>query len=380
MRKVLRIFAALVLTLSFGWASALSRTACFGSNLKLYDSLSYFGGEPGYVADQYLRGGTVDIIFAAEFTYQGGETDNAPTQASVETLCDAAASGGADIVVIDIEYWPTTTQAERLATKSKFEQTLGWCKPRLNANQLLTVYGYNPKRDYARAISTPNSCCNDTETCTNSCTGAEAYAEWQAENDDLNFSASMDALAPSLYIFFHATDPSAVWTNMQTYLTENINEALRMGGGKPVAPFIWSAFHPATNFVGDISDISTANPAVVTTSDTSDIATGMTVYLNSITGSDEVEGVPLTVTRIDENSFSLDGVNGSAITAYTSGGKYQAQIPREQWGGILDAIDAVTDKAILWGNPSPDYGCNSVCTWKEDAPWWLETKQFVQCQ
>jgi len=69
-----------------------------------------------------------------------------------------------------------------------------------------------------------------------------------------------------------------------------------------------------------ITGITQADPAVVTVADTSSLSTGMTVGIKDVVGMTEVNDRAFTITVIDGTTFSLDDVDSSGYTAYTSGG------------------------------------------------------------
>lgn len=76
---------------------------------------------------------------------------------------------------------------------------------------------------------------------------------------------------------------------------------------------------PEEGYWADIQSITLANPAVVTAPQNG-LSTGQQVYLSGVNGMEEINGGPYTITVIDDNSFSLDDIDSSAFTAYTSGG------------------------------------------------------------
>jgi len=342
---------------------------CFGGPMLMYHEQGWPGAanEPADFDRHVSR--EVDVIYASDLTFPSGDTE-LPSQASVQSAVDTSASGGYEYVAFDIETYPHTTQANRTATKSKFETILGWAKAR-QPTLKFGVYAENPLRDYYRAIQTANTCCNNTDTCNVVCTGAAAKAEWQSYNDDINFSGSADFIAPSLYLI--AGYEASPYTNTLDYIDQNLTEARRMCSDCEIIPFIWPLYHDSSNMAGQISNISTDNPAKVTTSDTHSIQTGDQVYLISITGSDEIENDLLTVTRVDANNFTLDGIDGSAITAYTSGGLYYAANPFGLFKAILQEVDDHTNKMILWGS-------NFYGSWASYANWWRAVQKYQSCR
>lgn len=68
-----------------------------------------------------------------------------------------------------------------------------------------------------------------------------------------------------------------------------------------------------------VTNITQANPGVVTTAAAHPYSTGATVPINSVVGMTQVNDLDFTVTKINDTSFSI-GVNTTAYTAYSSGG------------------------------------------------------------
>lgn len=307
-------FIALVV----GWFLTSPAFGCYYASPRLYDEL-LFSSIPATVTDLMADGN--NTIYEGAFTFPGGDHTQLPTQGSVETLCAAASATGDPYITIDIESWPNSTTAERAATKSKWQTVLGWCRTQVSASQEIGAYGEAPIGDYFRVIRTVNSCLD-----VGTCTGDEAYAEWQEHNDEINFLASADAVYPSVYLFYYEAPP---YTNTLAYATGKLAESERLCPTCTVVPFIWPFFHTSGDMAGNISAISTANPSVVTTDDSHNIKSGMTVYLSGGDVPASIKNVPLRVNAIDSTSFSLIGVNGSGFS-YTSGGSYQANIPNGQ--------------------------------------------------
>ena len=69
----------------------------------------------------------------------------------------------------------------------------------------------------------------------------------------------------------------------------------------------------------NIEDITQANPAVVTANN-HQFQDGQIINIYGVSGMVEINGSASQITVIDENTFSLDQIDSSAFTAYTSGG------------------------------------------------------------
>lgn len=78
-------------------------------------------------------------------------------------------------------------------------------------------------------------------------------------------------------------------------------------------------FLPNLNFVENIQDISQSNPCNVNAAN-SGLATGDIIYIYGVLGMIQVNGGPYTVTVVDDNNVTLDGIDASAFTAYTGSG------------------------------------------------------------
>lgn len=78
---------------------------------------------------------------------------------------------------------------------------------------------------------------------------------------------------------------------------------------------------PASLSMGSITGISQANPAVVQSSNHG-LSSGDPIYIADVLGMTEVNGLVFTITVIDANSFSLNGIDSSAYTLYASGGEW----------------------------------------------------------
>lgn len=74
--------------------------------------------------------------------------------------------------------------------------------------------------------------------------------------------------------------------------------------------------------VGFITGITAANPAVVQ-SDGHGLVTGNQLFIDGVQGTIEINNRNYTITVVNDNQFSLDGVDATAYTAYTAGGTWQ---------------------------------------------------------
>lgn len=76
---------------------------------------------------------------------------------------------------------------------------------------------------------------------------------------------------------------------------------------------------PPLGFIADIQNVLLNNPVQITAS-SNGLTTGDTVFIYNLNGAGNLTGGPYTVTTIDEDNFTLDGVDGTGFDAYISGG------------------------------------------------------------
>lgn len=74
---------------------------------------------------------------------------------------------------------------------------------------------------------------------------------------------------------------------------------------------------------GVITGATQANPCVIT-SPSHNLLTGSIITISNVGGMTQLNGNTYTVTVITPNSFSLNGVNSTGFTAYTSGGSWSS--------------------------------------------------------
>jgi hypothetical protein len=80
-------------------------------------------------------------------------------------------------------------------------------------------------------------------------------------------------------------------------------------------------FQQGAGLSGSITGVTQANPAEVT-SPNSGLQTGSIITIQNVAGMVELNGNTYTVTVVDANHFTLNGVDSTGFTAYTSGGNW----------------------------------------------------------
>lgn len=78
-------------------------------------------------------------------------------------------------------------------------------------------------------------------------------------------------------------------------------------------------FLPNLDYIGDVINITQANPAQVNIANHG-LSTGDEVFIYNVEGMDEINGGSYTVTVVSANFITLDGIDSSGFTAYTTGG------------------------------------------------------------
>lgn len=75
---------------------------------------------------------------------------------------------------------------------------------------------------------------------------------------------------------------------------------------------------PSREYIGEVENITQANPATVTSSNHG-LQTGDVIYLYNVKGMTQINNQPLTVTRVNSNLFQVND-NSTGYSAYTGGG------------------------------------------------------------
>lgn len=142
-----------------------------------------------------------------------------------------------------------------------------------------------------------------------------------------------------------------------------------VGGGDPyeVAYAIFSALFDISTLTGStlhVTNITQANPGVVTTDLVHGFSTGQVINIAGVLGMTAVNNVPLTITVITPHTFSI-GVNTTGYPAYISGGVVTPNV-RNQMVSINDYPDSylipfvepiqqVVTMTVTWNTDSPNF-------------------------
>lgn len=97
--------------------------------------------------------------------------------------------------------------------------------------------------------------------------------------------------------------------------------------------------HPL--YYGDVTDITQANPGVVTSA-AHGLVNGDQVTFASVGGMTEVNGNTYTVASATTDTFALSGTDTSGFTAYTSGGHWALaapSLPSQITGGLISGVN-----------------------------------------
>jgi hypothetical protein len=106
-----------------------------------------------------------------------------------------------------------------------------------------------------------------------------------------------------------------------------------------------SAYDACVQKTQAITGATQADPVVITANNHG-LQTGDTCTITDVGGMVEINDRTFTVTRVDANTFSLDGEDGTGHTAYTSGGSFAAAIG----GGNLTDATALIDLTATTGS------------------------------
>ena len=96
----------------------------------------------------------------------------------------------------------------------------------------------------------------------------------------------------------------------------------------------------------DISDITAANPPVVTVTSTTGLSDGDVIEVRNVAGMTEVNGQRYVVANSTPTTLELSGVIGATFTAYTGSGEVYL-IPQDEVMGLERYIDSTNVKEVL---------------------------------
>lgn len=104
---------------------------------------------------------------------------------------------------------------------------------------------------------------------------------------------------------------------------------------------------PATNLTGSITAATKANPCVITSA-AHGLLTGQRLTIAGVVGMTQLNGSTIyTITKIDANSFSLDGVDSTLFTTYTNGGTWSILAVGLGFGLASNAIPTGAEYALV---------------------------------
>lgn len=194
------------------------------------------------VPDLDAQYGIKRLRFINRTSYSGWTDDTALPPAAWYNNVAAGYTNPHNYLLIDIESWPVSTQAERLATSDKFATVYAELKSRRPDLQI-GFYAYPTIRDLFNAIL-PHGDAN--------------YLAWQAKNNDFaTIWAVVDIVFPSIYWFYNtALDGPGANNNSHLYFHENIGEAIRcrttFGHNQPIVPYV--TFDAVSHASGNLVD------------------------------------------------------------------------------------------------------------------------------
>lgn len=142
--------------------------------------------------------------------------------------------------------------------------------------------------------------------------------------------------------------------------------------------YLWGADETVVNAKGTITAATQANPVNIQS-----VGHGRTsgdrVYIFGVGGQTELNDITYTITRVDDDNFTLDGIDGTLHTAYTSGGTWVLAngfwfhwSTSEASGGVDVAETPITgddqDTVVFTGHGVPKLTYSPLATGSTDYP------------
>lgn len=221
--------------LAFSLAIVLTLLCCGtpadAGGKRVFEGLLYSG-----TPDLDAAYGFWHLSFVSRTTYNSSDwTDSAglPPAAWYNTVA-AQYTNARGYLLIDIESWPETTQAERLATAAKFVTVYREMKSR-RPDLTIGFYAYPLTGNFWDIIQSDAS----------SSPGGVGYTAWQAKNDDFAAMwAVVDVIFPSLYYPYNSATHGTQYEDGATHFFENrIADAIRCrnayGHGQKIYPYVY---------------------------------------------------------------------------------------------------------------------------------------------
>lgn len=105
-------------------------------------------------------------------------------------------------------------------------------------------------------------------------------------------------------------------------------------------------FNQSEGASGTITGITQPSNPTVITSPSHGLITGAVITINNVVGMIELNGNTYTITVIDSNSFSLDGINNAAFTPYVSGGVWSSSTA---FNFFVSNVPFLRDEVVIGG-------------------------------
>ena len=169
-----------------------------------------------------------------------------------------------------------------------------------------------------------------------------------------------------------------VQPNLISVRQKTNNWEVIVGGGDPyaVAYAVYKALGAGISLlVGStigVTGITKANPGKVTTDINHGYATGAVVTMYGVGGMTTVNGVPYTITVVDEKNFTI-GVDTSGYTSYTSGG-YCTPNNRNVPVSIYDYPDTYSIPLVI----PPEQTVSMAVTWNTTSSSYVSPASISQ--
>ena len=157
-------------------------------------------------------------------------------------------------------------------------------------------------------------------------------------------------------------DPATLNTSEGFTVGDTITGAAKTGGRDALEISIATQASITTKRAVAISDITSANPGVVTSTNHG-LYTGQSVTFSGVGGMTEVNGQAYTITSINANSFSI--VDTTSFTTYTAGGTATVGQGHGLSDGDMISFDNVNEPA--WSALLGDVTAGDRRTWYADV-------------